>query len=376
MRDALTLAASAINLSNPNPRVGCVIVGADGRVLGEGHTQAAGGPHAEVVALRQAQAGGNSLRGSTVYVTLEPCAHHGRTPPCCDALIAAGVTKVVLATIDPNPLVAGQGIQRMTAAGVEVLVLPASDPLAVESRELNIGFFSRMLRQRPWVRAKAAISLNGKTALANGQSQWITGEEARSDGHTWRARSCAVLTGVGTIREDDPRLDARVPGLSRQPHLVIVDSRLETPPTARVFDPSSSGLAREVWMFHASVAAEKAVPLAARGAVLTECPGPGGKVGLSAMLKTLADRGVNELHIEAGHALNGSLLREGLIDEWLIYQAPVLLGDDAMGLARWAGPPSLDNASRWRFLSAVAFGPDMRLIARAVGHDDFLKRTP
>ncbi|HZE92036.1 MAG TPA: bifunctional diaminohydroxyphosphoribosylaminopyrimidine deaminase/5-amino-6-(5-phosphoribosylamino)uracil reductase RibD, partial [Rhizobacter sp.] len=206
MREALALAAHAIGLSEPNPRVGCVICGADGRVLGRGHTQEAGGPHAEVMALRDAAAQGENVRGATLYVTLEPCSHQGRTPPCCDALLAAGVARVVAAVQDPNPLVSGQGAARLRAAGVRVDV----GLLAEAASELNIGFFSRMLRGLPWVRLKSAVSLDGRSALDNGVSQWITGATARSDGHAWRKRAGAVLTGVGTVLEDDPRLDVRL----------------------------------------------------------------------------------------------------------------------------------------------------------------------
>ncbi|RZL05247.1 MAG: bifunctional diaminohydroxyphosphoribosylaminopyrimidine deaminase/5-amino-6-(5-phosphoribosylamino)uracil reductase RibD, partial [Rubrivivax sp.] len=210
MGRALDLAGRSLRLSNPNPRVGCVLLNARGELIGEGHTQQAGGPHAEVMALRDAQARGESTRDATAYVTLEPCSHHGRTPPCCDALIAAKLAKVVVATTDPNPLVAGEGLQRLRAAGMEVELLPVDDPAALASRELNIGFFSRMKRGLPWVRMKMASSLDGTTALHNGVSQWITGEAARTDGHAWRARACAVLTGVGTVQEDDPMLDVRL----------------------------------------------------------------------------------------------------------------------------------------------------------------------
>src|SRR4051812_46752903 len=220
MRSALALAAEAIGLSDPNPRVGCVIVGADGRVIGQGHTQEAGGAHAEVMALRDAAARGETCAGATAYVTLEPCSHHGRTPPCCDALIAAGLGRVVYALDDPNPLVAGQGATRLRAAGITV----ESGPLADEARELNIGFFSRMQRARPWVRLKAAASLDGRTALNNGASQWITGPSARADGHAWRKRAGALLTGVGTVLDDNPRLDVRLVETARQPLRVIVDS--------------------------------------------------------------------------------------------------------------------------------------------------------
>jgi diaminohydroxyphosphoribosylaminopyrimidine deaminase / 5-amino-6-(5-phosphoribosylamino)uracil reductase len=238
LRAALRLARRSIGLSDPNPRVGCVVVGAGWRA--EGFTQEAGGPHAEIVALRAARDAGHDPRGSTVFVTLEPCAHHGRTPPCCDALVDAGVARVVVAVGDPNPLVAGQGLARLRAAGIAVEM--ADEAVAREARALNIGFFSRMQRGRPWVRMKVAASLDGRTALANGVSQWITGEAARADGHAWRKRAGAVLTGIGTVLEDDPRLDVRHVATARQPLRVVVDARLQTPPTARLLAPPGAVL--------------------------------------------------------------------------------------------------------------------------------------
>ena len=231
MNQALGLAAQALFLSNPNPRVGCVLVAPDGRVIGQGSTQQAGGPHAEIMALRDAAAAGQDVRGATAYVTLEPCAHQGRTGPCCDALVAAGIAKVVASIADPNPLVAGQGFARLRTAGIKVEVGPGS----AESRELNIGFFSRMIRGTPWVRLKSAASLDGTTALLNGASQWITSPAARADGHAWRARACAVLTGIGTVLDDNPRLDVREVPTPRQPHVVVVDSQLQTPLDAQLF---------------------------------------------------------------------------------------------------------------------------------------------
>ncbi|MBS0292416.1 MAG: bifunctional diaminohydroxyphosphoribosylaminopyrimidine deaminase/5-amino-6-(5-phosphoribosylamino)uracil reductase RibD, partial [Proteobacteria bacterium] len=307
---ALGLASQALFLSNPNPRVGCVIVGGDSAVLGQGFTQQAGGGHAEVMALRDAQARGNDVRGATAYVTLEPCAHQGRTGPCCDALIQAGIRRVVASIEDPNPLVGGQGFARLRAGGVDVQVGPG----AAESRELNIGFFSRMVRGIPWVRMKAAASLDGVTALANGASQWITGPAARADGHAWRARACAVLTGIGTVLEDDPQLNVREVATPRQPHLVVVDSRLQTPPGARLFGVPG----RRVFIYAAHDHPDRAQALRERGATVTLLPNARGKVDLPALLRDLGTRvGVNELHLEAGHKLNGSFLREGLVDELL-----------------------------------------------------------
>jgi len=362
---ALRLAASALLLTDPNPRVGCVLSDSEGRVLGQGHTQQAGGPHAEVMALRDAAAQGNSVEGATAYVTLEPCSHHGRTGPCCDALIAAGIRRVVASLADPNPLVAGQGFERLRAAGVEVEVGPG----AAESRELNIGFFSRMVRGKPWVRLKVAASLDGKTGLSNGVSQWITAEAARADGHRWRARASAVLTGVGTVIEDNPRLDVRLVETPRQPHLVVVDSRMQTPPDAHLFIAG-----RPVWIYAASRDEAKAAALEARGASVACLANAHGKVDLPALMQDLAARGVNELHVESGHKLNGSLLREGCVDELLVYLAPKLIGD-GLDIASHLHPDgaltSLAGALPLEFKSADMLGPDLRVLARVAGRDVF-----
>lgn len=362
---ALQLASAALLLTDPNPRVGCVLSDAQGRVLGQGHTQQVGGPHAEVMALRDAAAKGHSVAGATAYVTLEPCSHHGRTGPCCDALIAAGIGRVVASLADPNPLVAGQGFERLRAAGVEV----QTGPGAAESRELNIGFFSRMVRKLPWVRLKVAASLDGKTGLANGVSQWITSEAARADGHAWRARASAVLTGVGTVLEDNPRLDVRMVETPRQPHLVIVDSHLQTPPDAHVFIAG-----RPVWIYAAARDEARAAVLEARGATVTCLPNASGKVDLAAMLQDLAQRGVNELHVEAGHKLNGSLIREGCVDELLVYLAPKLIGSglDIASHLHAGGPlTSLEGALALEFKSVEMLGPDLRVLSRVRGRDSF-----
>jgi diaminohydroxyphosphoribosylaminopyrimidine deaminase/5-amino-6-(5-phosphoribosylamino)uracil reductase len=362
MDDALALARQALRLSNPNPRVGCVIVSADGAtVLGQGHTQQAGGPHAEVMALRDAQARGHTLQGATAYVTLEPCSHQGRTGPCCDALVAAGIGKVVAAIADPNPLVAGQGFARLRAAGVQVEVGPG----AQAARELNLGFFSRMLRHTPWVRLKTAASLDGTTALANGASQWITAEPARADGHAWRARACAVLTGIGTVLEDNPRLDVRLADTPRQPHLVLVDSRLETPLDAALFTPQ-----RKLFIYCAVADGAKEAALRARGAEVMCLPNAQGKVDLAALLRDLARREVNELHVEAGHKLNGSLLREGLVDEFLFYLAPKLLGP-GRGVAQFGPLTELAQGVPLAFTSVELVGSDLRILARISGRDSF-----
>ena len=362
---ALGLAAQALFLSNPNPRVGCVIATPDGRVLGQGFTQQAGGPHAEVMALRDAQAAGHDVRGATAYVTLEPCAHQGRTGPCCDALIAAGIGRVVGSIADPNPLVGGQGFARLRAAGVAVEVGPGTD----QARELNIGFFSRMVRGTPWVRLKVAASLDGTTALANGASQWITSASARADGHAWRARACAVLTGFGTVRSDNPRLDVREVATPRQPQVVVIDSRLQTPPDAALFIAGRACTIYAGGTLDAEFAARKAA-LQARGAAVVQLPNPQGKVDLHAMLIDLGRRGINELHVEAGHQLNGSLLREGLVDELLVYLAPKLLGP-GLGMANIGPLSELAQAQALEFTSAERVGPDLRVLARVPGRGDF-----
>jgi diaminohydroxyphosphoribosylaminopyrimidine deaminase/5-amino-6-(5-phosphoribosylamino)uracil reductase len=313
------------------------------------------------MAIRDAQARGHSLRGATAWVTLEPCSHHGRTGPCCDALIAAGIDKVVASLADPNPLVAGQGFARLRAAGVEVVVGPG----AQASRELNIGFFSRMVRKTPWVRMKIAASLDGKTALNNGISQWITAEPARADGHAWRARAGAVLTGIGTVLEDHPRLDVRLVDTPRQPQLVLVDSRLETPLDARLFMPG-----RALLIYAAIEDPARKAALEARGATVIHQPGPGGKVDLSAMLTDLARREINELHVEAGHKLNGSLVREGLVDEFLVYLAPKLIGQ-GRDMAHFGPLDDLTGAVPLEFSAADRIGPDLRILARIPGRDRF-----
>ena len=368
---ALSCAQQAVGLSEPNPRVGCVLTSATGEVIGLGHTQRVGGPHAEIEALRDAQARSASTQGATAYVTLEPCSHHGRTPPCCDALVAAGVTRVVMATLDPNPLVSGRGAERLRAAGIAVEVLPPNSEQAQAARELNIGFFSRMIRQTPWVRIKMAASLDGVTALNNGASQWITGAPARTDGHAWRARAGAVLTGIGTVLEDNPMLDVRLVPATRQPHLVIVDSRLETPTNARLFGTPANGLPRQVWIYCAVTDAEKQAALEALGAQVVHLPSPSGKVDLTALLHDLARREVNELHLEAGHKLNGSFLREGLVDECLVYLAPKLLGQGA-GLSNFGPLTALQDGVSLTFHSVDTVGEDLRIVARVMERDGFL----
>ena len=349
MARALRLARKGLFTTTPNPRVGCVVV-KDGIVVGEGWHARAGEPHAEIHALNAAAA---SARGATVYVTLEPCSHHGRTPPCADALIGAGVARAVAAMRDPNPQVGGSGMEKLRAAGIAC----AGGLMEAEARELNIGFVSRMERGRPWVRLKVAASLDGKTALNNGRSQWITGPEARRDGHAWRARACAILTGAGTVRDDDPRLTVRDVATDRQPLRVVVDSHLETPTTARILEGGNALVAA------ASEDAAKTAALRAAGAEVLVLPNPEGKVDLVRLLQALAARGVNELHVEAGHKLNGSLLREGLVDELLIYFAPTLLGS---GREMFPLSELTDLAGRHdlKIVDLRRVGADIRILAR------------
>ncbi|WP_413463382.1 bifunctional diaminohydroxyphosphoribosylaminopyrimidine deaminase/5-amino-6-(5-phosphoribosylamino)uracil reductase RibD [Acidovorax radicis] len=358
---ALACAREGLLRTSPNPRVGCVISNGDGFVLGWGSTQRAGGPHAEIMALRDAKSRGHSVVGATAYVTLEPCSHHGRTGPCCDALVEAGIAKVVASLADPNPLVAGNGFSRLRAAGVDVEVGLG----AAQARELNLGFFSRMVRQTPWVRMKVAASLDGTTALNNGASQWITGPEARADGHAWRARACAVLTGIGTVLADDPRLDVREVHTERQPALVLVDSDLQVPLNASIFIA-----ARDLYIYAAAQNHAKKNALEAMGATVVVMPNEHGKVDLPAMMKDLARREINELHVEAGSKLNGSLVREGLVDELLVYLAPKLIGE-GRGMLQWGPLEELSHALALDFKAVDKVGGDVRLVARVAGRDCF-----
>jgi diaminohydroxyphosphoribosylaminopyrimidine deaminase/5-amino-6-(5-phosphoribosylamino)uracil reductase len=326
MRRALDRAAKGLWTATPNPRVGCVVTRGDD-VIGEGWHEKAGGPHAEVRALENIDA-----TGATVYVTLEPCSHQGRTPPCVELLLQKKVKRVVAAMRDPNPQ-AGGGLETLRAAGVEV----AAGLLEDEARELNIGFVSRMTRRRPWVRLKVAATLDGRTALEDGRSQWITGAEARRDGHEWRARACAILTGIGTVKADNPQLTVREVATSRQPLRVVVDSRLETPHDARILQ------GERVLVF---AAREGKLP----NAEVVVLPNEKNKVELPQMLQALAGRGINELHVEAGFRLNGSLVRVGCIDEFLVYVNPSFLGDTAQGmfdLPDRSGGRALRRARRW-----------------------------
>lgn len=350
MARALQLAERGLWTTSPNPRVGCVLV-RDGEIVGQGWHEKAGEPHAEVHALRAA---GAKARGATAYVTLEPCSHHGRTPPCAEALIAAGVSRVVAAMTDPNPLVSDKGLLLLQAAGIET----ASGLLENEARELNIGFVSRMTRGRPWLRLKVAASLDGKSALNNGVSQWITGPDARRDGHAWRARACAILTGIGTVRDDDPQLLVRDVTTTRQPLRVVVDSKLEIPLTARILQDGP------VMIVGAIENAEKMALLRSSGNFVEILNNGAGKVDLKALLELLAQRGINEVHAEAGFKLNGSLLREGLVDELLLYLAPCLIGHAANGLFNLPELTMLDDKQRLQIRDLRQVGADIRVIAR------------
>ncbi len=353
MARALQLAEHGLYSTMPNPRVGCVIV-RDGAIVGEGWHERAGEAHAEIAALRAA---GDAARGAVAYVTLEPCCHHGRTPPCVDALIDAGVVRVVAAMKDPNPLVSGAGLARLQAAGVAA----EAGVLEEKARELNIGFVSRMRRGRPWVRVKIAATLDGKTALSNGVSQWLTGPEARVDGHAWRARACALVTGMGTVRADDPHLTVRDVVTPRQPLRVVVDSGMSIGAQAKLL---AGGGALVV---AARESAGKAAALRAAGSETLLLPGADGRVDLAALMRELAARMMNEVHVEAGPILNGALLREGLVDEVLLYLAPCLLGDRARGMFDLPELNSLADRQALDLRDVRRIGADLRILARKFG---------
>ena len=352
MRRALETIRELPSAIAPNPRVGCVIV-KNGQVIGAGSTRPPGGNHAEIEALQDAARRGNDVKGAAVYVTLEPCAHYGRTPPCADALVEAGVGKVVAAVKDPDPRVAGRGLARLEAAGVEVI----SGVLEEEAREMNLGFFSRLQKGRPWVRIKAAASLDGRTALENGQSQWITSLKAREDGHHWRARADAILTGIGTVLDDDPQLTVRAVPVARQPRRVIVDSRLRISPQAKVLAGGGA------WICCAQADKEKVARLQDAGAEVMVFPGKDGRVDLPAMMRELARREINKVHVEAGAVLSGALIEAGCADELLLYLAPALLGP-GRELCCLPAQTSLVDCTRMHFREIAAIGPDCRILAR------------
>lgn len=363
MRQALALAESVLYVPSPNPRVGCVIV-RGGQVLGQGATQQAGSHHAEVMALQDMVSRGFNAQGATIYVTLEPCSHHGRTPPCVEALIAAKPERVVFAHFDPNPKVAGQGMRALREAGIAVSVGVCAD-LALE---INPGFVSRMTRGLPYVWMKAASSLDGRTALSNGVSQWITGPQARTDGHHWRARSCVVLTGIGTVRTDNPRLTVRHVPTPRQPKRAVIDPGFEIAEDAALLDGG------EVYIFTATVNQAKADRLAERNVQVVLVPEgkpspsrPRPRVDMQAMMQWLAAHGNNEVHVEAGEGLNGALLAADCIDELLVYMAPLLLGE-GKSIAQVPALQQLDDAHRFQFIDVKLLGADVRLRARVSEH--------
>src|ERR1700730_3277105 len=359
MQRALELAARGLATTDPNPRVGCVIAHGE-RIVGEGWHRRAGEPHAEVLALQAAAA---QAAEATVYVTLEPCSHHGRTPPCTEALVGARVARVVYATEDPNPQVNGRGAELLRSAGVAV----EAGLLESEALELNCGFVKRMQQGLPWVRLKLAMSLDGRTALASGASRWISGEAAREDVQQWRARSSAILTGIGTVLADDPQLDVRVPGAAaghgaRQPLRVLLDRRLRTPPAARLL-----GTGGEVLIFTELAAladAARGAALGARGARIQSLPAEGERLALGAVLERLGELEVNELLVEAGPMLSGELVRQSLVDELLLYVAPKLLGDKARPLLELPALTGLSKARAFTLLDTQPFGDDLRLRLR------------
>jgi len=354
MAEALKLAQQGLYSATPNPRVGCVLVQA-GQIVGRGWHRTAGEAHAEVVALKDA---GGQAAGASVYVSLEPCNHHGHTPPCTEALLVAGVKKVVAAIRDPNPQ-SNSGLVRLQAAGVET----AFGLLEEEARELNMGFISRVTRARPWVRLKCAASLDGKTALSSGESQWITNAEARHDNQHWRARSCAILTGIGTQRQDDPRLNVREIEIPRQPLRVVVDTHLRMDPASRLLQNASSA---QVLIVCAKADKHKSSRLRESGAEVISLPGgtEQPQVDLEALLSEMARRGINEVQVEAGARLNGALLSAGLVDELLLYLAPCLLGDQARGLAILPGLEQLVERPVFKLRDVCQFGDHLRLQLR------------
>ncbi len=350
MGQALELAGRGLYTTAPNPRVGCVVV-AGGMVIGTGWHEKAGMPHAEALALKAA---GARARGATLYVNLEPCSHHGRTPPCVDAIIAAGVKRVVAAIQDPNPKVAGTGFSKLREAGIAVEHGLKED----EASELNVGFLARMTRGRPWVRMKIAASLDGRTALANGRSRWITGEAARADGHRWRARACAVLTGFGTVRDDDPQLNVRGVDTPRQPLKIVVDSKFETSPSARLLKDGRTLVAGAV------NDGKRIAALEAAGAEVAIIPNDSGKVELYKLMEELARRELNEIHVEAGTRLNGSLLQAGVVDELLVYLAPRIIGDSGRGMFHLPELTELSQTTALKIRGVERIGEDLRILAR------------
>lgn len=358
MAQALHLAERGLLTTSPNPRVGCVII-KEGVVVGEGWHERAGEPHAEPHALRMADA---KAKGATAYVTLEPCSHYGRTPPCVEALIAAGVARVVVAMQDPNPLVSGKGIAKLRDAGIEV----GCGLMENEAKALNIGFVKRMTSGLPWVRSKIAASLDGRTALANGASQWITGEAARRDVHAWRARSCAVMTGIDTVLKDDAQLSVRHLAATRQPLRVVLDSHLRIPYSAKILQGG------QVLIVTATPDTIKIALLEQAGAMVAVLAGESGQVDLHATLRHLAAIGCNEVLVEAGSTLNGALLKAGLVDELVLYFAPQLLGDISRGMAQLGELKNLDQRVNLEWQDVRNVGKDLRVLAQVIKSPLFL----
>ena len=354
MLEALQLAIQARGVCDPNPRVGCVIV-KNNQVIGRGFTQVVGSHHAEIMALQDVKQQGHDSLGATVYVTLEPCCHHGKTPPCTSALIEAQIAKVVIATLDPNPLVSGQGVAQLQAQGIEV----QTGLFEFQAMMQNLGFMKRMRDGSPWVRLKMASSLDGITALPNGKSQWITSEAARADGHQWRSQANVLLTGIGTVLADNPQLNVRGVPVMKQPLRAIIDSQLDIPLDAQILHNGTTIM--YCASCESSPSKEKKAALTDLNVQVIELPNPHGKVDLPAVLKHLAaNYEANEVHVEAGFKLNGSLIREECVDELLIYLAPQLLGAGS-GLANIGPLESLPNKNAWEFIDQQCIGSDLRL---------------
>lgn len=352
MQRALALAEKGRFTTHPNPRVGCVIAQGS-HIVGEGYHLRCGEPHAEIFALKEAK---RKAKGATVYVTLEPCAHFGKTPPCAEALIQAGVARVIVATQDPNPQVAGKGIAMLQEAGIKV----SCGLLEKEARALNLGFLSRFEKNRPYIRLKYAQSLDGKIALNNGQSQWITGEIARADVHRYRAQSSAILTGVNTILADNPLLNARIDDIAlfRQPERIILDSHLRTPLDAQVITDETC----HTVLVTLEDTPHKDYPQHIE--IMRIPANTDGKIDLSILMTVLAQRGVNEIWTEAGSVLNSSLLQEHLVDEIVVYQAPMILGNTAKDIFRLPEYTDLTQIPRWGLSSVKKMGDDIRIILR------------
>jgi diaminohydroxyphosphoribosylaminopyrimidine deaminase/5-amino-6-(5-phosphoribosylamino)uracil reductase len=352
---ALCLAEQGLYTTQPNPRVGCVVV-KNNEIIGQGAHLKAGEPHAEVFALKDA---GAAAKGADVYVTLEPCNHYGRTPPCVDALINAGVKRIVVAMQDPNPLVAGNGIKRLQAQGIQVEI----GLMEKEALALNPGFILRMTHGRPFVRSKIAASLDGRTALKNGKSLWITGEAARMDVQHWRAQSCAIITGIGTVLSDNPSMNVRLENIARQPLRVIVDSNLQTPADSKILGAEMMQ-ASPVIIAYATDAGNKANALMVTGAELLHLPDADGRVDLKVLLSHLAQRGINEVLLEAGQGLNGAFLQAGSIDEFIFYYAPKLMGVDAKGMFAIPELTEMQQVTDLQILDVRQIGQDIRLRAK------------